>query len=115
MTSALVSSIHMPLRLRITFKRTLSHGSENGGNSYRRVGSWMFSNPATRNIMPRMHRGEGLLLPLGRDSGGVDVVGQRLRTAQLIVAAGADNLRPPEPSSQQHGDRRHEQRAHDQG
>jgi hypothetical protein len=37
MTSALLSSIHMTLTLLVSFKETLSHGSENGGNSYRRV------------------------------------------------------------------------------
>jgi hypothetical protein len=39
MTSALVSSIHMYWTVTITIKRSLSHDSENGGNSYRRVGS----------------------------------------------------------------------------
>jgi hypothetical protein len=39
MTSALVSSIHMPLSVWVTLKESLSHVSENRGNSYRRVGS----------------------------------------------------------------------------
>src|SRR5258708_39950310 len=39
MTSALESSIHMPLSLWPPFKESVSHGSENGGNYYRRVGS----------------------------------------------------------------------------
>ena len=32
-----------------------------------------------------------------------------------VVAARMDDLRPPEPASEQGGDRRHQQRAHDQG
>src|SRR5689334_476719 len=39
MTSALVSSIHMYWTVTITFKRSLSHDSENHGNSYLEVGS----------------------------------------------------------------------------
>src|SRR5882757_11010413 len=38
MTSALESSIHMPLSLWAPFKESVSHDSENGGNYYCRVG-----------------------------------------------------------------------------
>ncbi len=37
-----------------------------------------------------------------------------LRFQEVIVAAGVDDLRPPEPAAQQCRDRRHQQRAHDQ-
>ncbi|TDK84926.1 hypothetical protein EI067_31735 [Mycobacterium paragordonae] len=38
MTSALESSIHMTLTVRACIKESVSHDSENGGNSYRWVG-----------------------------------------------------------------------------
>ncbi|ORB47225.1 hypothetical protein B4U45_07550 [Mycobacterium persicum] len=38
MTSALESSIHMSLSVGVTLKESLSHDSENGGNSYPWVG-----------------------------------------------------------------------------
>src|ERR1700751_724296 len=58
-------------------------------------------------LVTRGTRGERL----SRDG----LVGCGLSPGNVAVAAGVNNLRPPEPPSQECGDRRHQQRAHDQG